>query len=342
MASEKRFRVVLPTQLVKGDNENEWKIMGLASTQGRDLQGEVIDQNGLDLTPIDMKKGIFNWDHKKGPENTIGVIDSYKRDKTGLFLSGRLFKNHSKAKAVFEIMSSLNKGDTGRMGMSVEGVIKERAGTDGKVIKRAIIHSCALTMNPVNVDTYANLVKSFADPDADLEFAKDEEVSPVDAAESTEDTADQPMFSANQVMAILSKALSTGSGAAGAPDAKTGGDALGQEELDRKKKSVDKALEMPAAMTGSDKVKLPKDSIEDVEDKKSAKKIDGHVIDNGGTENGMQKSLKKLSFALYKSHMFTLLNDLQGLYPEYTRSEIWEAVKDRLERKFPELKDWEN
>ena len=99
---------------------------------------------------------------------------------------------------------------------------------------------------------------------------------------------------------------------------------------------------MPAAMTGSDKVKLPKDSIEDVEDKKSAKKIDGHVIDNGGTENGMQKSLKKLSFALYKSHMFTLLNDLQGLYPEYTRSEIWEAVKDRLERKFPELKDWEN
>ena len=243
MNADKKFSIVMPAELVKAEN-GEWKIHGLASTASRDLQGEVIDQNGLDLTPIDMKKGIFNFDHKKGPENTIGIIDSYKKSREGLFLAGRLFKNHTKARAVYEIMSSLNKTDTGRMGMSVEGVIKERAGQDGKIIKRAIIHSCALTMNPVNVDTYASLIKSFADPNSDLEFSKDEEVSVVDQAAGPEDTADQPMFSANQVMAILQKALSVGPASAGAPADKTGGDALSVEELDKKKKKqeLDKAL----------------------------------------------------------------------------------------------------
>lgn len=108
--ADKKFNIIVPTELVKGD-DGDWKIMGLASTASRDLQGEVIDQSGLDLTPIDMKKGIFNWDHKKGPENTIGVIDSYRKSKDGLWLQGRLLKNHSKAKAVYEIMTSLNKAD---------------------------------------------------------------------------------------------------------------------------------------------------------------------------------------------------------------------------------------
>jgi hypothetical protein len=343
MTPDKKFSFVMPATFTKGDN-GEWKIMGLASTASRDLQGEIIDQNGLDLTPIDMKKGIFNWDHKKGPENTIGVIDAYKKTKDGLFLSGRLLKNHSKAKAVYEIMSSLNKADTGRMGMSVEGVIKERAGQDGKVIKKAVIHSCALTMNPVNVDTYASLIKSFADPGADLEFAKDEEVSVVDQAESEDDSGNSPMFSANQVMAMLQKALSVGPGAAGAPDTLSGGDALTQEELDRKKKKIDKALPDQASKlkTSSNLMGEPVVAENKPAAPKQEKRPAGHNPDNGITENGMAKSLKKMSFGLYKSHMFVILNDLQKLYPEYSRSEIWECVKDRLEHKFPELKAWEN
>jgi hypothetical protein len=346
MAADRKFNIILPTELVKGA-DGEWKIVGLASTGSRDLQGEVIDQHGLDLTPIDMKKGIFNWDHKKGPENTIGVIDSYKKSKEGLFLSGRLFKEHSKAKAVYEIMSSLNKADTGRMGMSVEGVIKERAGENGKTIKKAVIHSCALTMNPVNVDTYASLVKSFADPDADLEFAKDEEVSVVDQAAGEEDTANQPMFSANQVMAILQKALGVGSGEAAAPSTLMGGPALTQEDLDRRKKNIDKGLpdensklHAPQALAESNDGKLVVENkpAQQKEKKRDASKPNP---DNGITENGIAKHLKPMSFSLYKSHMFTILKNLQTLYPEYTRSEIWEAVKDRLEKKFPEVVDRE-
>jgi hypothetical protein len=306
MDSDKKFKVVLPAELVKGD-DGEWKVMGLASTPSRDLQGEVIDPSGLDLTPIDMKKGIFNWDHKKGPENTIGVIDSYKKSKEGLWLSGRLFKNHSKAKAVHEIMSSLNKGDAGRMGMSVEGVIKERAGKDGKTIKKAVIHSCALTMNPVNTDTYASLIKSMSE----IEFSEDS-VTPTEPASlesslddsAQENTADQPMFSTNQVLSIVEKALSIGAGGALPPTERTGGDALVQSDMK-------------------------------AEDDKKKKK-------QATEENVVQitKSLKKLDYQLFKSNIITVLDRLQTLYPEYSRSEIWEAVRDRLETQFPQVRRW--
>lgn len=302
--TEKKFSFVLPAELAKGD-DGEWKIRGLASTPSRDLQGEVIDPKGLDLTPIDMKKGIFNWDHKKGPENTIGVIDAYKKNGEGLWLEGRLFKNHSKAKAVHEIMSSLNKADTGRMGMSVEGVIKERAGKDGKTIKKAVIHSCALTMNPVNTDTYASLIKSMTE----VEFEPDA-VDPVSndidnpLTSNDANTADQPMFSTNQVMAIVEKALATGAGAMAAPADKTGGDALGMSNMSEDDK----------------KKKKKKDEVEKMCDYTT-------------------KSLKKLSFDLYKSNMINLLDSLQRLYPESSRSEIWEAVRDRMEKKFPGIKD---
>lgn len=303
MESEKKFQIVLPAELSKSD-DGDWKVTGLASTNSRDLQGEVIDQSGLDLSPLDMKKGVFNWDHKKGPENTIGVIDSYKKSKEGLWLTGRLFKNHSKAKAVQEIMSSLNKSDVGRMGMSIEGVIKERAGKDGKTIKKAVIHSCALTMNPVNTDTYASLIKSLAGVELSDEATDLSDLSPDEKAIAEENTADQPMFSTNQVMNLVEKALSISSGGASAPADRSGGDALVQSDMK--------------------------------EDNKKKKKED--IEKCGDAVEHMSKPLKKGDFQLYKSNMIETLDRLQRLYPEYSRSEIWEAVKDRLETQFPVVK----
>ena len=290
MDSESKFKIVLPAELSKSD-DGQWRVSGLASTASKDLQGEVIDQDGLDLTPLDMKKGVFNWDHKKGPENTIGVIDSYKKSKAGLWLTGRLFQNHSKAKAVQEIMSSLNKSDVGRMGMSIEGVVKERAGKDGKIIRRAIIHSCALTMNPVNTDTYASLIKSLNGVELSEEAVDMSVLSETERETVEENTADQPMFSTNQVMTLLAKALASSDAAAtAAPADKTGGDALSQSNL--------------------------------TEDE----------------EEPSTKVLKSMNFQLYKSAMTDTLDQIQKLYPEYSRSEVWAAIKDRLETKFPNIK----
>lgn len=232
METTKSFNIILPAELEKS-SDGEWKVRGLASTASRDQQGEVILQNGLDLSPIDQKRGILNWDHQRGPENTVGVLDGYTKTAQGLYIEGRLFKNHSKAKAIHEIMSSLNKGDAGRMGLSVEGKILERGGKDGKVIKKCVISAVALTMNPVNQDSFADLVKSMTAAD-EMDF---------NAAEPSAETSvneDVPVFTSKQVLQLLEKALQAGSGYAKLPAPElSGGDALSMEDLDKDPKAIE-------------------------------------------------------------------------------------------------------
>lgn len=287
---DQKFNITLPATLQKG-KDGEWRVYGLASTANRDQQGEIVDVKGLDLSPIKKGRGLFNFDHGKGPENVVGVIDTYKTADEGLYLGGYLFKNHDRAKSLYQIMSSLNKSDSGRMGMSVEGVIKKRSGKDGKTISKAVIHSCALTMNPVNSDTFVDLAKSLTACD---EFETD--------ADSMEDQitqeSDNVTFSKAQVEAItdiFKKALSVGDGkATQIPAERSGGDALAQEDLDKKCKKCLFKAEMCKC----------------------------------------RKSLKKMGYSEMKKSLVDTVKKLKDLYPEHSYSEIFEAVKDRLNTKF--------
>lgn len=231
------FKIVIPAEITKS-KDGEWKVAGLASTSSMDRQGEIIIPEGIDATPIAKGKGFFNWDHDNSPENTVGVLDSYKKGSGGMYVEGRLFKNHTRAKAIYEIMSSLNKGDAGRVGMSVEGKIIERDKNNPSIIKRCLIKNVALTMNPVNTDTYADIVKSMSG-EAELDFQSEgkplqvEEMAPVVKSE-------EPVFSVSQVMAIMEKALGVGAGNSQPPAERKGGDALGKEDLDKKKKVLKK------------------------------------------------------------------------------------------------------
>lgn len=273
------FKFVMPADLEKG-KDGEWRIRGLASTERADLQNEIIMQKGLDLTPIDKRKGIINFDHQKGPENTIGLLDGYTRTEKGLVIEGRLFKNHTKAKAVYEIMSSLADGDRGRIGLSVEGKILERDPNNPSIIKKCRINAVAITMNPVNTDTFADMVKSMNASEG-LE---------IDAEEQISANKEEAVFTASQVMAIVQKALSIGSGGMAQPDGRSGGDAL-----------------QPSNMASDDQDEKPK---------------------------RFKKKMKKMDKSMYKSNLIGVLDKLQVLYPNCSRSEIWEAVKDRLETKF--------
>lgn len=231
------FKIIIPAEITKS-KDGEWRVAGLASTSSIDRQGEVIMPEGIDATPIAKGKGFFNWDHDNSPENTVGVLDSYKKGSGGMYVEGRLFKNHTRAKAIYEIMSSLHKGDTGRVGMSVEGKVIERDPKNPSVIRRCLIKNVALTMNPVNQDTFADIVKSMSG-DAEVDFqseGKPLEVELTADGVSNVKKSDEPTFSVSQVMAIMEKALGVGSGNAQAPADMKGGDALGQEELDKKKK----------------------------------------------------------------------------------------------------------
>lgn len=292
----------MPADLTKGEN-GSWKVKGLASTSGVDQQGETIIQKGIDLTPIDQKRGVLNWDHKKGPENTIGTLDGYSFGENGLYVEGNLFKNHDRAKAVKQIMDSLGDGDRGRMGLSVEGQILERDAVNPKIIKKCKISAVALTMNPVNSSTYATMFKSMSGVDFDATEENIEEVE-------SDDT--QATFSADQVVAIVKKALgmSPEGSYSKAPNELTNGDAMATSTMKPEK---------------DDKKK----------DKKKRKDQDESQAP--AQENGLAKTLKPMTQDLFKSNILKMMDKLQKLHPDVSRIDIWEAVKERIDTRFPNI-----
>lgn len=273
--TEKSFKFIMPAELSKSA-DGEWVVQGLASTGSKDQQGEIILPEGIDASPIDAGKAVFNWDHQKGPESILGLLDSYSKTKEGFFVRGRLFKNHTKAKAVYEIMSSLGKSDSGKIGLSVEGSVLERAGADGKIIKKCRINAVALTMNPVNQDSYVDLVKSLSSSEIDFQATEE------NSLQSSAPTSNL-MFTSEQVVQLIQKALGGGGEAitSTTPGERTQGAALSPESSKPKKR------------------------------------------------------MKKMSKDLYKSNMVQLLDKIQKLYPDNSRTELWSAIKVRLQTRFP-------
>ena len=160
------FMVFCPVELLEKSSKDEdpyrdCHIKGIASTEDRDLQSEILKSNGLNISALNEGKGIFNYDHKEGPENVIGKVEEADITDQGLQVQGYLFKDHDRGKAFLQILKSLKPKDKHRVQMSVEGKILERSGIDSKVITKANITKVALTLDPVNPKTYTELVKSF-------------------------------------------------------------------------------------------------------------------------------------------------------------------------------------
>lgn len=302
------FSFVMPARIFKSD-DGEYKIAGLASTENIDKQGEVIIQKGIDLSPIDQQKGFFNYDHSNKPEDIIGVVDSYSRGDKGLYVQGKLFKGHKRAEAVYAIMKGLSESKSGAIGFSVEGQILERDPNNPKIIRKCKIKNIAITLNPVNSDTYAGLIKSLnvqddnlikSILDSDIEFAATKEniANYKVASESIQAT-----FSAEQVVAIVQKAL--GMSAEGsyskAPNELTNGDAMATSDMKPGKKKKKEENQAPAQA------------------------------------NGLAKALKPMTNDLYKSLMLKMMDKLQKLHPDISRVDIWEAVSDRMHTTFPDI-----
>jgi len=253
------------------------RIRGIASTPNKDLQGEIVSQKGLDISNLLEGKGLFNLDHGKGMENVIGKIDKAKLTKEGLLVEGYLFPDVEKAKVVNNIMRGLKKGDEKRMQFSIEGKVLKR---DGKRIERAKVTNIALTLQPINDNTYAEFAKSFADSSPDSQDdspTTDEKLSEnhrgaaddslpendhqaldasLDIIEFTKRivksekeyiTIEKAKFLKILEKAGMNKAIDTGSYAYGdsAPSKLTGGAAMQTESVDKKirKVTVDPEIE---------------------------------------------------------------------------------------------------
>lgn len=236
MTKEKSFKFHIPVELVKGkDKETDaWKIKGIASTPDEDLQGEIVNQNGLDISFLKAGRGTFNWDHQKGPENILGKIDNadfVKSDgKQVLAVKGYLFQHQERSKAFYNIMRSLRKTDGPRVHMSIEGKILERDLTNRSHIRKARVEKVALTMDPVNPYTYADLCKS---------LVTSEIPDPTQLPEIKEDFVSLKKSEIEQIVEIaVQKALAAGAGYSKAPEARADGEAMTKESMDRKKKNV--------------------------------------------------------------------------------------------------------
>lgn len=146
-----------------GQRAEPWMIQGLASTLRQDQQGEMVLVKGLDLSYFDRGLGTFNWNHlgDKDPSAVIGLIKEYRRTPDGeLFVKGNLLKALPKAQHCWNLLKALDEeGEQRRMGMSIEGKVLHK---HNKVIYKAWVKAVALTMDPVNPDTYVSFAKSFS------------------------------------------------------------------------------------------------------------------------------------------------------------------------------------
>lgn len=165
------FQFFVPAQLIDvekgakpgkkkpGDKNDKRWIQGVASTASRDLQGEIVDQNGIDFTYF-LKSGWFNNDHRPGFKNKVGQPTEARVTKNGLWVKGFLLEQHEVADEIWELMHSLETTQSDRrLGFSIQGKVKERVGNR---IKKCWIMDVAITPAPVNTTTWAEIAKSLS------------------------------------------------------------------------------------------------------------------------------------------------------------------------------------
>lgn len=160
------------------DGLSDWKFGGIASAESIDVDGDAILKKALDISYL-QKRGYVNWDHSRAPVDQLGYCTKAEivgldqlpslesslgipLDKSAsIYVEGVLYKNSPRAKEVFDLLSSIPKGQEGSLGMSVEGgMIRSEDGA----VKRAMVRGIAITPAPTHPDTLCRLVKALSSP----------------------------------------------------------------------------------------------------------------------------------------------------------------------------------
>jgi hypothetical protein len=157
---DKDFQFWMPLEVIKA-GDGDMRIGGVASDENsQDLQGEKVFVDGLDISYL-LKRGAFNWDHQKDPGSILGEVDTARKSGGKLYVEGFLYPTVDKSLEVYRLMKGLKEsGSKRKLGLSVEGKVKERDTENGKVIKKAWIKNVAVTYNPINQGAYVDLIKS--------------------------------------------------------------------------------------------------------------------------------------------------------------------------------------
>lgn len=142
------------------------RLGGIASTSDEDSDGEFLDPKGFDIKPL-IERGIVNWHHqaKNNPATIIGEPSKAEIRKEGLYIETDLYPSSQIAREVWELAQTLdNDSKTRRLGYSIEGKVVKRKSNNPtdpgyKIIEKAIITGVAITHQPKNPKTFANIIK---------------------------------------------------------------------------------------------------------------------------------------------------------------------------------------
>lgn len=155
------FNFFVPVEKIEKSESKDGKrwIQGIASTDDRDLQGEVVRPNGIDYAYF-LKYGYINDDHKEGPEHKVGEPSECRITPAGLWLKGFIYKGKERSDYWWEHVTTLANNQSARkVGFSIQGKVLRR---EGNTIAKCWLQDVAITASPVNTSTWAEISKSLA------------------------------------------------------------------------------------------------------------------------------------------------------------------------------------
>ena len=164
-----------------GDIKKGRMIEGIASTENKDQQGEVVIQQNMDCSYL-LEKGFLNWNHSHAPEDQIGKPLEVNKVPGGpdtpnqlpcTFFRSMLFDGMPRSEAVWALSKALEEsagvGSNRFLGFSVEGGVRVR---HGNILMETLVRHMAATHEPVNAEAVARCVlaksQGFVVPDGVL------------------------------------------------------------------------------------------------------------------------------------------------------------------------------
>lgn len=158
-AVERDFKFWMPLDVaVEKAGTKQMRVGGIASDESApDLQGERVFVEGLETDYL-LERGAFNWNHGKEPGDILGEIDVVDKSDGKLHVAGFLYPHVKQAVDTYNLMRSMkDSGSKRKLGLSIEGKIKER---NGKEVRKAWLKAVALTYNPINQGSWVDVIKS--------------------------------------------------------------------------------------------------------------------------------------------------------------------------------------
>lgn len=141
-----------------------FKFSGVASSESRDSYGEIIKQQGINLSLVRQGKVVVNAEHDN---ITIGKIEQAEIRNGTLYVEGIVYLKTPKAKRFYDLLK--DNDPTRPVTLSIEFVNPGYSKYDRSIVNEIVLTGVALIGikdEPANKDTYVELLKSV--PKAEL------------------------------------------------------------------------------------------------------------------------------------------------------------------------------